>query len=439
MKKWFFAALLGCGVVQADMLEALKAYENKNYSEAQQHFAELLPLGNELAAFNLGVMAYQGDGQPQNLQQALAYFMLAAQLQHQQSEKLIKQLSANATEQQKEQARLLFERLKNNVLITPTNLSQNTDQHDAEPIKRVEPKFPIDAARKSLFGYVAVRFLVDENGKVSAVDTMDAFPERTFEKATVQAVKKWRYEPTGQKHVQRVRMDYSIGGDIKIAGFDNIINKLELWPYAIAGSPSHQMVLGTVLSLAQVQGENKLEFDTDLPLLSEPDYSIYKKTTQLTPEFDHFWGQAIVKVAENGVITEQISADFAPENKLETLVGQRFKGNIIAGKYSILRLNRSYMRNYEVTPVLTVSSAMSGKFWWEQAAKNGNIEAQRIMAAYDEQWENYLLSKDDAEVMAWTGTRLILEGQRERGLQLLEQSIAKNYKPAAELKKQFML
>jgi hypothetical protein len=40
--------------------------------------------------------------------------------------------------------------------------------------------------------------------------------------------------------------------------------------------------------------------------------------------------------------------------------------------------------------------------------------------------------------MAWAGTRLILEGQREQGLQLLEQAIAKNYEPASEMKKQFM-
>ena len=60
------------------------------------------------------------------------------------------------------------------------------------------------------------------------------------------------------------------------------------------------------------------------------------------------------------------------------------------------------------------------------------------MAAYDKQWENYLLARQDEEVMAWTGTRLILEGQRELGMQLLEQAIAKNYQPAKDMKQQFM-
>ena len=80
---------------------------------------------------------------------------------------------------------------------------------------------------------------------------------------------------------------------------------------------------------------------------------------------------------------------------------------------------------------------MSGMFWWEQAAKNGNLDAQRVMAAYDPQWESYLLTQQDAEVMAWAGTRMMLEGQHEQGMQFLEQAIAKHYEPAEMLKKQF--
>ncbi|MDX1392715.1 MAG: hypothetical protein R3241_10045, partial [Rheinheimera sp.] len=77
MNKWIWLALFGCGLARADMLEALKAYETQQFSIAKQQFEQLLPLGNELAAFNLGAMAYQGEGQESNLTAALAYFMLA--------------------------------------------------------------------------------------------------------------------------------------------------------------------------------------------------------------------------------------------------------------------------------------------------------------------------------------------------------------------------
>ena len=438
MKKWLLLALLSGTAAHADMLDALRAYEQKNYTEAQQQFAELLPLGNELAAFNLGVMAYQGEGQAQDLVKALAFFQLAAELEHQQSAGLVAQLSAKATAEQQQLASQYFLQLKTQVVITPTDLTLQNDDVGLLPLKRAEPRYPIDAARKGIFGYVAVRFIIDEAGKVTAVDTMDAFPEKVFEKETIKAVKKWRYEATGQKHVQRVRLDYSLGGYVQSPQFDDVVNKLELWTYSLAGSPSHQLALGTVLSLAEVQGQNQLEFDDNLPLGSQPDFSIYKKAVQLKPEFDGFWGQATVQVDENGVITEQFKAQFEPGNKLKTLIGERFSGEIVTGKYRIDRYDRNYMRDVVITPVLSVSNAMSGKFWWEQAAKNGNLEAQRVMAAYDKQWEKHLLNQQDAEVMAWTGTRLILEGLREQGMLLLEQAIAKNYQPAKEMKQQFM-
>ena len=60
------------------------------------------------------------------------------------------------------------------------------------------------------------------------------------------------------------------------------------------------------------------------------------------------------------------------------------------------------------------------------------------MAANDSRWERYLLSKKDPVVMAWTGSRMILEGNRKQGMALLEQAIALNYPQAREMKKQLM-
>ena len=112
MKQWIWLALLACNLVQADMLDALKAYEQGNYTEAQQQFAELVPLGNELAAFNLGAMAYQGEGQEQDLSKAIAYFMLAAGLQHPQAEDLLLSVRKQASEPQLTQARQLYQQLQ---------------------------------------------------------------------------------------------------------------------------------------------------------------------------------------------------------------------------------------------------------------------------------------------------------------------------------------
>ncbi len=74
--------LLSAFTAQADLLTALQAHENKDFAKASTEFTQLLPLGNELAAFNLGAMAYNGEGQAVDKVKALAYFEFAAARNH---------------------------------------------------------------------------------------------------------------------------------------------------------------------------------------------------------------------------------------------------------------------------------------------------------------------------------------------------------------------
>ncbi|HEX5792202.1 MAG TPA: TonB family protein [Rheinheimera sp.] len=438
MRNWILLALFSCATVQADMLDALKAYEQKNYAEAQQQFAALLPLGNELAAFNLAAMAYQGEGQQQDLVKAVAHFMLAAELQHPQAKDLLGKISANASEQQLDQATLQYEQLKRRLVITEPPEETSEDLNLPQPVKRVPPEYPKTAVVNGLFGYVKLRFLVNEQGEVTAVDTLDAYPENTFEKASVRAIKRWRYEPSEQKHLLHVRLDYSMNGGVKQSAVERVMEKHKLWDYAVAGAPQYQFILGTLLSVIDVQSTNNFRYDPELPLAATPDFSIYKNRARLKADFDGFQGSAVVRVAKDGTITEQISARVEDKSEITNLVGLTLQGKVETEVYHIERVSVNGVSKVVATPSIQTSRAMSGMFWWEQAAKNGNLDAQRVMAAYDDQWEAYLLSQQDAEVMAWTGTRMILDGQREQGLALLEQAIAQNYQPAAEMKKQFM-
>src|SRR5690606_2108493 len=110
-----------------------------------------LPLGNELAAYNLGAMAYQGEGQPADLTQALAYFMLAADLEYKPAVSLLSTLVEQATETQLEQANQQFEKLKQHVLITPADLDKSRKVDSPEPLKRKHPEYPLKAAQKRQF------------------------------------------------------------------------------------------------------------------------------------------------------------------------------------------------------------------------------------------------------------------------------------------------
>ncbi|MEG3193852.1 energy transducer TonB [Lysobacter sp. D1-1-M9] len=77
-----------------------------------------------------------------------------------------------------------------------------------EPIKRVEPRYPPEAARSGVEGFVEVEFTVDAEGKVESVSVVNARPSRTFESAAVSAVKKWTFAPGGGRG--KVRLDFAL-------------------------------------------------------------------------------------------------------------------------------------------------------------------------------------------------------------------------------------
>ncbi|RFP62024.1 energy transducer TonB [Luteimonas weifangensis] len=79
---------------------------------------------------------------------------------------------------------------------------------DLKPIKRVEPKYPVDAIRSGTQGFVELEFTVDADGKVISVSVVNARPSRTFEKAAVAAVKQWQFGPGGGRG--KVRLDFKL-------------------------------------------------------------------------------------------------------------------------------------------------------------------------------------------------------------------------------------
>ena len=62
--------------------------------------------------------------------------------------------------------------------------------------KRVNPQYPISAARDGLSGCVNLSFVVNNEGRVTEQQVTDSFPKGVFEKKAIEALKRWRWKPT---------------------------------------------------------------------------------------------------------------------------------------------------------------------------------------------------------------------------------------------------
>ena len=62
--------------------------------------------------------------------------------------------------------------------------------------KRVNPHYPISAAKDGLSGCVNLSFVVNSEGRVTEQQVTDSFPKGVFEKKAIEALKRWRWKPT---------------------------------------------------------------------------------------------------------------------------------------------------------------------------------------------------------------------------------------------------
>lgn len=79
---------------------------------------------------------------------------------------------------------------------------------ELKPLKRVEPEYPVEAARAGIDGFVELEFTVAA-GKVASVSVVNARPARTFETSAVKAVKQWQFAPDADGR-GKIRLDFAL-------------------------------------------------------------------------------------------------------------------------------------------------------------------------------------------------------------------------------------
>lgn len=85
---------------------------------------------------------------------------------------------------------------------------------DIVPLVRIEPDYPIAARQRGIEGWVVVQFTVTKIGSVTDPVVVSSNPGSIFDRAALQAVRKWKYNPkvVGGQPVERpgvrVRLDF---------------------------------------------------------------------------------------------------------------------------------------------------------------------------------------------------------------------------------------
>lgn len=73
--------------------------------------------------------------------------------------------------------------------------SSGLGNKQATPLVRVEPRFPTDAARQGISGWVVLSFSIDETGAVTDITVLNAEPRNMFDREAIRALRRWKYQP----------------------------------------------------------------------------------------------------------------------------------------------------------------------------------------------------------------------------------------------------
>jgi len=103
------------------------------------------------------------------------------------------------------------------VLITSCSVNSSYNNAQTNAIERASPKYPIQAARDRVEGYVYLSFDINDKGRTQNIEVIKGVPEGIFDKEAIKAVSKWVYEPAikngkavAQKRIA-VTLDFILG------------------------------------------------------------------------------------------------------------------------------------------------------------------------------------------------------------------------------------
>ncbi|MGY3570181.1 energy transducer TonB [Vibrio paucivorans] len=87
----------------------------------------------------------------------------------------------------------------------------------AMPLYRVEPRYPAKALKRSMEGYVIMKFTIDSTGRPTDIEVVEANPRRVFEREAIRALQKWKYQPKVIDGKAIAQLNQSVKLEFKLA------------------------------------------------------------------------------------------------------------------------------------------------------------------------------------------------------------------------------
>ncbi len=99
-----------------------------------------------------------------------------------------------------------------------TSLGAGGGDRDIVPLVRIDPQYPPQAKQRRIEGWVDVEFTIGPAGTVEDVKVIGAYPPGVFERATLRAVRRYRYNSKIVDGVAVARHGVQLRIRFKLAG-----------------------------------------------------------------------------------------------------------------------------------------------------------------------------------------------------------------------------
>lgn len=235
--------------------QAIQAYGQEDYSNAYEEMLNYLHLGSPDAAHYLGFLSIDGHGTEYDPIAALAYFQVAKEWGHPDSEEYIVQIKPHLSSEELGLVAQQVAQLQNQLVVPHSDAYLEVNKiEQPKRLRAVSPRFPYNRRMAGEMPWMNLAQVISPNGNVIFATRMNTAPNDIL--AAYQRVeRRWQYAESENISIRTLQLAFQI--HMSVEGERETYQKSfdKVYPLALAGLPEHQMFLSSLLEHKDKNGE----------------------------------------------------------------------------------------------------------------------------------------------------------------------------------------